>query len=131
MPTLGFSSLPCACVANGNIKASAAHAAHASLRNGVMCSSYGTTDNPRALPIEHSTNRRRLDFAWHSVQVGRLSRFDDLPRKLVSDDLAQAPRSREQGVEIDSGIVAHAVQHVRQIFGADVFRRGPREGAPA
>src|ERR1700719_271813 len=80
---------------------------------------------------ELSTNRRKVNFARRWMEVGRLSRFDDLARKLVSDDFAQAPRGREQGVEVDSGVVAHALQHVHQIFGADISRRSRRERASA
>src|ERR1700681_937997 len=65
------------------------------------------------------------------MQIGRLPCLDDLPRKLVSDDLAQPPRCREQEVEIDSGVAVHAMQHVHQILGADVSRCARCEWAPA
>src|SRR5438876_9937559 len=54
MLTLGFSSMPCACAANGSIAASVTPAAPASLRNRFMGSSNGPTDDSGGLGYRHS-----------------------------------------------------------------------------
>src|SRR5207248_1164822 len=63
------------------------------------------------------------------MQVARLSRLHDLAREIVGDDLAQPARRGEQLVEIDAGAVAHRLEHVHQVLGADVAGRAGRERA--
>src|SRR2546422_9343740 len=56
------------------------------------------------------------------MQIANFARMNHLARQIVTDDLAQAVRGREKRVEIDAGLVVHAVQHVHQVFGANVAR---------
>src|SRR6266568_8475622 len=65
------------------------------------------------------------------MRIARFSRLHDLARQRMPDDLLQAMRSLEHPIEIDARVVAHALQHVHDVLGADIAGRARREGAAA
>src|SRR5439155_22310955 len=78
---------------------------------------------------EVSTRQRRLDLLRWRVNVARFPRLYDLPRQLVADDLAKPARCGEQPIEVDTRVVAHALQHVHDVLGADIAGCAGREWA--
>src|SRR5439155_8473319 len=65
------------------------------------------------------------------MAIARFPRLHHLPRELVPHDLFQTARSLEHSIEIDSRVVAHALQHVHHVLGAAVAGRAWREWASA
>ena len=65
------------------------------------------------------------------MQVGRFSRFQHLAGHIVADDGGNFARDCDQFVEIDPRVVTHFLEHVNEIFRADISRRAGRERATA
>src|SRR2546428_848692 len=144
MLTFGFSGLPCACAANGSNTARVAHAATTRLRKSFIVSSSnkGSADSSRRLPPALSFERRcshsvtrlstrhcRLELRRRRMKIARFSGLDDLPGQFVADDLAEPARCGEQPIEVDTCVVAHALQHVHDVLGADIAGCAGREWA--
>ena len=65
------------------------------------------------------------------MQIRDLAGLDHLPGQVVTHDLTQSARRREQPIEIDARVVAHALQHVHDVFSADVPGCARRKRTPA
>ena len=55
----------------------------------------------------------------------------DLPWGVVPQNGWKLARSGQKGRQIDAGLEAHPVEHMNEVFRADITRRARREGAPA
>src|SRR6185503_12438527 len=70
-------------------------------------------------------------FPRRRVELERLSRLHHLAGDIVADDHRDAARDGEELRQVDAGVVAHVLQHVHEVLGADVARGAGGEGTAA